>query len=86
MVNDGEGNVRLSKRKVDAIKSWDDIVKAYENKTPVNAYVVEVCKGGRNCQLQGRKIFVPASQVSDRYVKDLNEFPEEKHNCQNFRA
>jgi len=46
MVNDGEGNVRLSKRKVDAIKSWDDIVKAYENKTPVNAYVVEVVKGG----------------------------------------
>ncbi|HOP92257.1 MAG TPA: bifunctional 4-hydroxy-3-methylbut-2-enyl diphosphate reductase/30S ribosomal protein S1 [Acetivibrio thermocellus] len=74
MVNDGEGNVRLSKRKVDAIKSWDDIVKAYENKTPVNAYVVEVVKGGVIASYNGVRIFVPASQVSDRYVKDLNEF------------
>jgi len=73
-INDGEGNVRLSKRKVDAIKSWDDIVKAYENKTPVNAFVVEVVKGGVIASSKGVRIFVPASQVSDRYVKDLNEF------------
>jgi len=52
----------------------DDIVKAYENKTPVNAYVVEVVKGGVIASYKGVRIFVPASQVSDRYVKDLNEF------------
>jgi len=73
-INDGEGNVRLSKRKVDAIKSWDDIVKAYENKTPVNAFIIEVVKGGVIASSKGVRIFVPASQVSDRYVKDLNEF------------
>lgn len=74
MINDGEGNVKLSKKKVDAVKSWDDIIKAYENKTPVNAYVVEVVKGGVIASSKGVRIFVPASQVSDRYVKDLNEF------------
>jgi 4-hydroxy-3-methylbut-2-enyl diphosphate reductase len=74
MINDGEGNVRLSKKKVDAVKSWDDIVKAYESKTPVNAFVVEVVKGGVIASSRGVRIFVPASQVSDRYVKDLNEF------------
>ena len=73
-VNDGEGNVLLSKRKVDALKSWDNIEKAYENKTPVKARVVEVVKGGVIANSGGTRIFVPASQLSDRYVKDLNEF------------
>lgn len=73
-VNDGEGNVKLSKKKVDAMKSWDDIVKAYEDKTPVNAFVVEVVNGGVIASSKGVRIFVPASQISDRFVKDLNEF------------
>jgi len=73
-VNDGEGNVLLSKKKVDALKAWDKIEEAYENKTPVRAKVVEVVNGGVIASTSGIRIFVPASQVSDRYVKDLNEF------------
>jgi len=73
-VNDGEGNVLLSKKKVDAMKSWDRIEEAYENKTPVQAKVIEVTKGGVIASADGVRIFVPASQVSDRYVKDLNDF------------
>jgi (E)-4-hydroxy-3-methyl-but-2-enyl pyrophosphate reductase len=73
-VNDGEGNVLLSKKHLDALKSWDDIVKAYEEKTPVNAIVVEVVNGGVIASAKGVRIFVPASQISDRFVKDLNEF------------
>ncbi|NLP14612.1 MAG: bifunctional 4-hydroxy-3-methylbut-2-enyl diphosphate reductase/30S ribosomal protein S1 [Clostridium sp.] len=74
MINDGEGNVKLSKKRVDASKNWDEIVKAYEDKTPVKAYVQEVVKGGIIANSKGINIFVPASQVSDRFVKDLNEF------------
>lgn len=73
-VNDGEGNVKLSKKQVDAMKSWDDIVKAFENKTPVKAIVVDVVNGGIIASAKGVRIFVPASQVSDRFVKELNEF------------
>jgi small subunit ribosomal protein S1 len=73
-VNDGEGNVLLSKKKVDAMKSWNKIEEAYENKTSVRAKVVEVTKGGVIASTDGIRIFIPASQVSDRYVKDLNEF------------
>ncbi|TYQ15407.1 UNVERIFIED_CONTAM: 4-hydroxy-3-methylbut-2-enyl diphosphate reductase [Acetivibrio alkalicellulosi] len=73
-VNDGEGNVKLSKKQVDAMKSWDDIVKAYEDKTPVKAIVVEVVNGGVIASAKGVRVFVPGSQLSDRYVKQLSDF------------
>jgi len=73
-VNDGEGNVLLSKKKVDAMRSWEKIEESYENKAPVKAKVIEVVNGGIIASLSGVRIFVPASQVSDRYVKDLKEF------------
>lgn len=73
-VNDGEGNVLLSKKKVDAMKSWDKIEEAFENKTPLKARVIEVTNGGVIASASGIRIFVPASQISDRYVKDLNEY------------
>ena len=73
-VNDGEGNVLLSKKKVDAMKNWSKIEEALENKTPVKAKVIDVVNGGVIASSGGLKIFIPASQISDRYVKDLNEF------------
>jgi small subunit ribosomal protein S1 len=73
-VNDGEGNVLLSKKKVDAIKSWSELEEAYKNKTPVKARVVEVTKGGLISVFKGARIFIPASQVSDKFIKDLNSF------------
>jgi len=73
-VNDGEGNVLLSKKHLDALKSWDEIIKAHEDKTPVKAIVVDVVNGGVIASAKGVRIFIPASQLSDRFVKDLNEF------------
>ena len=73
-VNDGEGNVLLSKKHLDALKSWDEVIKAYEDKTPVRAIVIEVVNGGVIASAKGVRIFVPASQISDKFVKELNEF------------
>lgn len=73
-VNDGEGNVLLSKKKVDSIRGWDKIEEAYEKKTPLKAKVVDVVSGGIIANVGGARVFVPASQVGERYVKDLNEF------------
>lgn len=73
-VNDGEGNVQLSKKKVDSIKGWDKLIQAYENKTPVKVKVTEIVKGGAISVTSGIKIFIPASQISNRFVKDLGEF------------
>lgn len=73
-VNDGEGNVLLSKKRIDAIRGIDSLGEAYKNKTPVQGKVVEITSGGVVAVVNGVKVFVPASQLSDRYVKDLNEY------------
>jgi len=73
-VNDGEGNVMLSKKKVDSIRSIDSIEEAYENKTPVTGKVIEITNGGIIASMKGVRVFIPASQIADRYVKDLGEY------------
>lgn len=73
-VIDSEAVVILSKKRVDIMRGWDILEKAFEDKTPVRAKVMEVVNGGVMAIAYGIKIFVPASQVSDRYVKDLNDY------------
>jgi small subunit ribosomal protein S1 len=73
-VNDVEGTVLLSKKKVDSLKTWDKIEEAFLNKTPVKAKIVEIVNGGVISNAGGVKIFIPASHISDRFVKDLKEF------------
>ncbi len=73
-VNDGEGNVMLSKKKVDSIRSIDVVEEAYENKTELTGKVVEITNGGVVASVKGVRVFIPASQISERYVKDLNEY------------
>lgn len=73
-VNDKEGVVELSKKKVESMKGWDSLVEAFENKTPVRVKVTEIVNGGVIASVSGIKIFIPASQISDKYVKELNGF------------
>lgn len=73
-VNDGEGNVQLSKKKVDAMKSIGLIEQAFENGTPVDVKVTEVTTGGLLATAGGVRVFIPASQAGERYVKDLSEY------------
>ena len=44
--NDQEGTIMLSKKRLDAIKGWEEIVEANENETVVTGIVTEVIKGG----------------------------------------
>lgn len=73
-VNDVEGTVKLSKRKVDSIEGFKKIEEAFENKKEVSVKINEVVKGGVVGTANGVRIFIPASQISDKFVKDLNEF------------
>lgn len=73
-VNDGEGNVQLSKKKIDAMKAWEVIEEAHEKKLPVKARITDIVSGGVIANAGGVRIFIPASQISNRYVKELNEF------------
>ena len=61
-VNDVEGTVMLSKRRLDAVKNWSDLEEAAENGTVVEGTVTEVNKGGVVVTVKGIRVFVPGSQ------------------------
>jgi len=77
-LNDGEGNVSLSKKKMDAIRGFEELENAFKNEQPVEAIAKEVVKGGLVAEYKGIRIFIPASQVSDKYVKDLSPYVGKK--------
>ncbi len=62
-VNDVEGTALLSKKRLDAVKVWDDLAEALENKTALEAVVTEENKGGIVASYKGNRVFVPASQT-----------------------
>lgn len=61
-VNDQDGTVLLSKKRFDAIRGWNDIVKANEEDEIVSGTVTDVVKGGVLASVSGIKVFIPASQ------------------------
>ena len=61
-VNDQEGTVQLSKKKLDGLKVWDDMAAYAENKTTVEGTITEENKGGLVCNVKGIRVFIPASQ------------------------
>ena len=62
-VNDQEGVVTLSKKRLDTVKSWEDIEQAKEDHTTVEGVVTEENKGGVVVSIKGVRVFVPASQT-----------------------
>ncbi|MGI6125140.1 MAG: bifunctional 4-hydroxy-3-methylbut-2-enyl diphosphate reductase/30S ribosomal protein S1, partial [Acetivibrionales bacterium] len=73
-INDGEGNVALSKKKVDSIRGFELAEEAFKNNTPIDVIIKDIVKGGAVADFKGVRIFIPASQISDRFVKDLEPY------------
>ena len=61
-VNDQEGTVQLSKKKIDGMKIWDDMATYVEEKTTVEGVITEENKGGLVATVKGIRVFIPASQ------------------------
>ena len=61
-VNDQEGTVQLSKKKLDGMKIWDDMATYAEEKTVVEGTITEENKGGLVATVKGIRVFIPASQ------------------------
>ncbi|MBO5454298.1 MAG: bifunctional 4-hydroxy-3-methylbut-2-enyl diphosphate reductase/30S ribosomal protein S1 [Clostridia bacterium] len=70
-VNDVDGYVTLSMSKLEAIEARKQIDEAYENKATIEGVVTDVVKGGIIVQALGSRIFVPASQASDKRNVEL---------------
>ena len=71
-VNDVEGYVKLSKKKIDAIKGWQSIEAAYESGEILTGRIVEDVNRGVIALVNGCRIFIPASMASERFMKDLS--------------
>lgn len=68
-----EENYVLSKRKVDALHAWDDLIQKFESGEVFEAEVKDVVKGGLVVDL-GVRGFVPASLVEDYFVEDFEDY------------
>jgi len=77
-VNDVEGYATLSKKRLDAVKLWEDIETAVEDKTVLEGTVTEVNKGGVVVSVKGVRVFVPASQSGLPKDSDLGQMVKQK--------
>ena len=72
-VNDVEGTVMLSKKRLEAGKIWEDIEKISEEGTVIEAPITEENKGGVVANYKGIRVFIPASQTGVPKGGDLGE-------------
>ena len=73
-VNDGDGQVALSYKRISEEKANKRVEEAFENKEVLTVKVEKITSGGLITGFEGAKIFVPASLVSDTFEKDLNKY------------
>ncbi len=73
-VDDGEGNVVLSAKRVEEMKRWEELEENFKAKELIKAKVIRVVKGGLIALAQGVNAFIPASHVSVNYVTNLEQF------------
>ncbi len=77
-VNDGEGQVLLSYKRLMAEKGNKKLEEAFENHTVLSAKVIQVLGGGLSVAVDETRVFIPASLVSDTYEKDLNKYKDQE--------
>lgn len=75
-VNDGEGQVLLTYKRLAAEKGNKRLEEAFENKEVLTAKVSQVMNGGLIVVVDESKVFIPASLVSDTFEKDLTKYAD----------
>jgi ribosomal protein S1 len=77
-VNDGEGQVLLTYRRLVADNGNKKLEEAFENQTVLTAKVNQVMNGGLGVVIDEARVFIPASLVSDSFVKDLSVYKDKE--------
>jgi len=72
--SDEEGNLILSKKRVEIEEVWNKVATAFEEKKIINAKVINRVKGGLITDLDGMKGFIPASEINTIPPKRLNGY------------
>lgn len=77
-VNDGDGQVLLSYRRLAADKGNKRLEEAFNNQEVLKAKVSEVRDGGLSVTVEEAKVFIPASLVSDTFERDLSKYKDQE--------
>ena len=77
-VNDGEGQVILTYKRLAAEKGNKRLEEAFENQEVLTAPVTQVLDGGLCVNVEETRVFIPASLVSDTYEKDLSKYADQE--------
>ena len=67
-----EGYINLSHQKAQKLRAWDEVEKAYNEKRPIRAQVIERIKGGLTVDILGARAFLPGSQTDLRPIRNLD--------------
>ncbi len=70
-VNDGEGKVVLSRKKLVAMESWNKVKASFEAGEVLEGKIIKAVKGGVIALTDGSQVFIPARQASEKFVQDL---------------
>jgi small subunit ribosomal protein S1 len=77
-VNDGEGQVLLTYKRLAAEKGNERLKEAFENQEVLKAPVAQILGGGLSVVVDEARVFIPASLVSDTYEKDLSKYQDQE--------
>ena len=77
-VNDGEGQVLLTYKRLAAEKGSKRLEEAFENQEVLTAKVTQVLNGGLSVVIDEARVFIPASLVSDTFEKDLTKYADQE--------
>lgn len=80
-LDDGEGNVSLSTARVQGLKNWQKLLKAFEDNDVVKAVVTGENTGGLVVNVMGINGFIPASQITTYFVKNFKQFLDKELEC-----
>jgi small subunit ribosomal protein S1 len=69
-----DGYPKLSHQKAKRLRAWDEIERAFNEKSAIKGIVVERIKGGLNVDLMGARAFLPGSQVDVKPVRNLETY------------
>lgn len=74
LMDDGQGNILLSKKEANAVLAWDVLAGYMEEKKELNVKVSETVNAGVIAYVEGIRGFIPASQLAISYVEDTKDY------------
>ena len=73
-MDDGQGNILLSRKEANAVLAWDVLEQYLEEKKSITVKVSEIVNAGAVAYVEGIRGFIPASQLDIAYVENLEPY------------